>query len=169
MLLVLGFMYGILRDVLLCFVYIDDILVASKDRPDQLLHLKKLFARLEKFGLVVNVGKFNFDQSSVFFLGHLVTAEGLMPCPDRVQAIAKCNRIEYRIFIPHATKSQIALAACLKGRKQKKTDKAGTNWTNEASTSFERCKDKLFKAAVLSYASPTVIILYRGFAVGGVL
>ena len=42
------------------FVYVDDILVASKDAEEHERHLRQLFQRLQEHGLVINVAKCQF-------------------------------------------------------------------------------------------------------------
>lgn len=83
------FMHMILRDLPFIFVYIDDILEASKDRSENLWHPKALFERLEQHGLVINVEKCKFAQTSVSFLGHFIAKEGFK------------SSISGRIFVYH--------------------------------------------------------------------
>jgi hypothetical protein len=42
------------------FVYMDDILVASRDMESHLLHLQQLLEKLREFGLVLNLKKCQF-------------------------------------------------------------------------------------------------------------
>ena len=60
-------------------VYLDNIHVASQDRAEQRAHPSTLFNHLKAHGLVFNPGKWRFIQSSLKFLGHLVTAEEISP------------------------------------------------------------------------------------------
>ena len=69
------------------FVYLDDILVASKSTEDHHRHLRQLHERLTAYGLVVNVNKCTFGVDAVDFLGHHVTAHGIEPLTDRVASI----------------------------------------------------------------------------------
>ena len=66
------------------FVYIDDILIASSNAKEHRRHLRLLFQRLAKYGLIVNVAKCVFGVDAIDFLGHRVTAQ---PLPERVEAI----------------------------------------------------------------------------------
>lgn len=54
------------------FVYIDDILVVSKDVPTHKQHVRLLFQRLKDYGLVINVTKSQFGCNTINFLGQLV-------------------------------------------------------------------------------------------------
>ena len=69
------------------FVYLDDILVASQDEDEHRTHLASLFGRLKAHGLVLNLAKCQFARTSLRFLGHQVSAEGISPAADNVKAI----------------------------------------------------------------------------------
>ena len=71
------------------FVYIDDIFVASKEIETHKQHLRLLFQRLQQHGLVINVSKCQFGRDSLDFLGHLITPAGIMPLPEKVDAITQ--------------------------------------------------------------------------------
>jgi hypothetical protein len=44
------------------FIYMDDILVASRDMESHLLHLRQLLEKLREFGLVLNLKKCQFGR-----------------------------------------------------------------------------------------------------------
>ena len=69
------------------FVYLDDVLIASKNRKDHLRHLGLFFDRLEKHGLFLQVSKCQFGVQELEFLGHLVNKEGIKTVPKKVEAI----------------------------------------------------------------------------------
>ena len=52
------------------FIYVDYILVASRNRQEHLLHLRKVFRQLKQAGLILNLAKCTFGRPSVEFLGH---------------------------------------------------------------------------------------------------
>jgi hypothetical protein len=61
------------------FCYINNILVASPDHAAHQQHLQQALERLREAGLVLNIKKCAFAQSSVDFLGHHVG--GRSPAP----------------------------------------------------------------------------------------
>jgi hypothetical protein len=81
------FMDKVLRGLDFCYVYIDDILIASSSPEEHVEHLKTVFSRLEKYGVVVNPNKCVFGQKEVRFLGYLVSGAGTRPLPEKVEAI----------------------------------------------------------------------------------
>ena len=80
-------MDGILRGVDCVFVYLDDILVASPDAQSHLRDLESLFSLLSHHGITINRQKSRFGLPEVTYLGHRVTANGILPLADRVSAI----------------------------------------------------------------------------------
>ncbi len=56
------------------YAYIDDVLVASKNKEGHTQHLRQLFQRFQEYGLVVNVAKCQFGRDTLDFLGHSAAA-----------------------------------------------------------------------------------------------
>ena len=81
-------MDGVLRGLPSVFVYLDDILVASVDAAHHSADLRAVLGRLAAAGLTLNASKCVLGASSVTFLGHSVSAAGIVPLPQRVDAIA---------------------------------------------------------------------------------
>ncbi|PIK41770.1 hypothetical protein BSL78_21380 [Apostichopus japonicus] len=61
--------------------------VFSKSFDDHLVNLQRVFDRLRQQGLKIKPSKCTFFQSEVKYLGHRVTADGVRPDPDKVQAL----------------------------------------------------------------------------------
>lgn len=157
------FMHMVLRDLDFCYVYIDDVLIASKTLEQHITHLRLVFERFANYGMVINVSKCVFGQANVSFLGHLVTPNGTTPLPDKVHAISNyvlpkrvCDLRRflgvinfYRRFIHHAAEIQAPLQKFI--TTQKKNDKTVIEWDNESIDSFENCKKSLSEAAMLTH------------------
>ena len=62
-----------------CFVYLDDILIASASREQHLADVRAVLQRLHEHGLVINPNKSSFCLLSVEYLGHMVTSTGTTP------------------------------------------------------------------------------------------
>jgi len=69
------------------FVYLDDILVATRDETSHRHLLWHLFGWLEEHGLAVHSNKCDLGKTECTFLGHQVSPTGIKPLPNRVQAI----------------------------------------------------------------------------------
>ncbi len=70
-----------------CMVYIDDIIVYSPDIQTHLQHLKQIFSSLHTAGLTLNLKKCKFICSSLDYLGHTITADGVNVNSDKVDAV----------------------------------------------------------------------------------
>ena len=69
----------ICRDLGFVFVYLDDILVASRSLDEHLQHLRALFQRLADQGLLINPSKCQSGKAEVNFLSHTISAAGIRP------------------------------------------------------------------------------------------
>lgn len=179
------FINEVLHGLEFCYAYIDDILIASATKEEHEKHLRKLFTRLDEYGIRVNPAKCIFGAEQVKFLGYLVSAEGTKPLQEKVQAIqnfAKPSNAKqlrqflgtinfYRRFISGAAKDQAALNDMLKGPKTK--GKAPIEWTPEREQAFENCKSSLSRATLLAHPNPeaelTVTTDASDTAVGAVI
>ena len=70
-----------------CFIYLDDILVASKTFEDHLTHLREVFSRLRSSNLRLKPKKCELIRDRVPFLGHVVSAQGIGPDPAKTERI----------------------------------------------------------------------------------
>ncbi|GFU22777.1 retrovirus-related Pol polyprotein from transposon 17.6 [Trichonephila clavipes] len=180
------FMHEVLRGLPFCFVYLDDILCYSENAEEHRSHLRTIFQRLSSYGLKLNISKCVFGVTELIFLGHLITPDGIKPLPDKVQAVLDYKQPEtvgslrkllgllnfYRRFLPKAAEQQYLLSEFLKGSKGKKDSKP-LNWSSEAITAFQRCKQALADAALLAHPSPSAPLALHvdasDYAIGGAL
>ena len=68
-------------------VYLDDILVYSKSEAEHVKHLRIVLQRLGEHRLFAKLSKCQFCRSSVKFLGHVVSADGIGMDRHKVQAV----------------------------------------------------------------------------------
>ena len=81
------FMHRLFNGLDFVFIYINDVLIASKSRQEHAGHLREVLRRLRAAGLVLNVPKCTFACSTVEFLSHQVSASGIRPLPGKVEAL----------------------------------------------------------------------------------
>lgn len=178
------FMDNTLREFDFCYVYIDDVLVASKTEAEHQQHLRLLFQKFKENGIVINTSKCQFGKQEVKFLGYLVTGQGVQPLPDKVKVIQELDKPQtakalrrtlgminyYRRFIKNAAKVQAPLHDLLKGKI--KGNKA-IQWNDEAERAFELCKEQLALSALLAHptasAELSITTDASDYAVGGVI
>ena len=70
-----------------CLVYMDDIAIKSATFEEHLKHIDIVMDRLRSFNIHVKAEKCLFFQKELLFLGHMVSAEGIRPNPDKVKAV----------------------------------------------------------------------------------
>ena len=68
-------------------VYIDDMVVKSKEVPNHMEDLRNIFETLREHKLRLNASKCSFGVGSGKFLGYMVTHRGIEVNPDQVKAI----------------------------------------------------------------------------------
>ncbi|CAI7878745.1 unnamed protein product [Closterium sp. NIES-54] len=70
-------------------VYLDDILIYSKNMKEHVEHLRKVFEILRKNKFYVKLSKSDFALKKIQFLGHMVSAEGVHVDPRKIEAVKK--------------------------------------------------------------------------------
>ena len=68
-------------------VYVDDMIVKSRDRADHLAALQRFFERIRRFRLMLNLKKCTFGVTSRKLLGHIVSERGIEVDPEKIKAI----------------------------------------------------------------------------------
>ena len=178
------FMDEVLAGVPHIFVYLDDILVASETREQHVQDLERVLRRLQQHGLVLNGEKCAFFATSVSYLGHLVSAEGIRPLETRVAAISEFPRPTtrselqrflgmtnyYRRFVRGAASILKPLTDATRGPGGRHTPLV---WSEEMGRAFSSAKTALARAATLSHpvegAELSLAVDVSNVHVGGVL
>jgi hypothetical protein len=142
-------------------VFIDDILIYSKDKEEHAKHLKIVLQTLREHQLYAKFSKCKFWLDSVEFLGHVITKEGIAVNPNKVQSVLEWKSPKnakeirgflgmagyYRRFIEGFSKIAGPMTKLLKKN-------APFVWTDECEASFQTLKDKLTTAPVLAVPEP---------------
>jgi hypothetical protein len=144
-------MNNILQPVIekICLVYLDDIIVFSKSAEEHVENLKTIFDLLEKANFRLKLEKCKFMQSSVDYLGQVISADGVAPNPDKIEAILNFKRPRtvrelqsflglasyYRRFIKDF--ATIAHALIVQAKEQPQTP---ITWGTEEITAFDQLR-----------------------------
>ena len=144
-------------------VYLDDIIIYSETWQEHLATLDDVLRRLRAAGLKASPGKCEFGQTSMQYLGHIVTREGILPDEGNVKAIMDCKAPRsltelrsfygmvqyYGNYIPHLAEIAVPLFRLYK----KGVEFA---WTSECQQAFENIKLRLVSPPVLRRPDPTL-------------
>ena len=160
--------------------YLDDIIIYSRSEKEHLEHLEEIFTRLKAAGLKLKLEKCCFFKKHIQYLGHLISADGIQPLPEKLESIAKMpaprNPKEvkqflrlvgyYRKFVPRFADISRVLTHLTKKDVEFK-------WTPECKNCFQILKEFLQQAPILQYPDPQAsYILYTDaskYAYAGVL
>lgn len=161
-------------------VFLDDILVYSKNEGEHLKHLELVFEVLKKNKFYIKESKCAFFKNRVDFLGHIVSEKGLEMDPKKVEAIKDWPTPQnvhevrsfhglasyYRRFVRNFSDITAPLTELTKKNKH-------FEWTRNAQKAFERLKDALSSAPLLLLPDPSlefrVVTDASDFAVGAIL
>ncbi|KAI3805373.1 hypothetical protein L1987_27703 [Smallanthus sonchifolius] len=138
-------------------VFIDDILIYSRNAKDHGNHLRIILKLLRKEKLYAKFSKYEFWFREVQFLGHIVNAEGIQVDPSKIEAISKWEIPKsptevrsflglagyYRRFIQNF--SRIAVPLTTLTRKNVKYE-----WERKQEEAFQTLKEKLIHAPILA-------------------
>ncbi|XP_037566386.1 uncharacterized protein K02A2.6-like [Dermacentor silvarum] len=157
----LGRWENLLQGLTHVVVYFDDVLVAGRDDQDHLTNLGLVLSRLKQAGLKLKLDKCTFLERQVQYLGHVVTAAGFQPNPEKVEAVLKAPRPKdvkalqsylglvnfYRTFLP-------GLSSVLHPLNELLVAKVPWEWREDHERAFQRSKELLVSAAVLAHYDP---------------
>ena len=151
-------------------VFIDDILVYSKDAQEHEHHLRIILQILREKQLFAKLSKCDFCLKEVSFLGHIVSAEGIRVDPMKIEAVMNWkpprNVTEVRSFLGLAGYYQIFVQGFLIiASSLTRLLRRGIKfeWTEKCQNSFEQLKGMLVEAPVLMHpTSGNEYTLYSG-------
>lgn len=169
-----------LKEVL---VFLDDLIVFSDTLEEHETRLLHVLNRLKDYGLKLSLEKCKFFQTSVKYLGHIVSRDGVETDPQKIEALktwpSPRNLKElrsflgfagyYRRFIQDFSKIvkplndlTVGYPPLRKGCRLKEdgghyfqpSEPFGGRWTDSCQKAFETIIDRLTTAPVLGFANP---------------
>ena len=70
-----------------CIIYLDDIVIFSKDPVSHLERLEAVFRKLEEAGLKLKPSKCELFRRKLAYLGHVISAKGVATDESKIEAI----------------------------------------------------------------------------------
>ncbi|KAK7159830.1 hypothetical protein R3I94_005997 [Phoxinus phoxinus] len=164
-------------------VFIDDLIVFSKTLEEHESRLVQVLNRLKEYGLKLAPEKCRFFQTSVKYLGHVVSKDGVKTDPAKIEALKTWPRPTnlkelraflgfagyYRRFVRDYSKMVKPLTGLTegypplrRGRSGKREgseyfntkEQFGDRWTDACQNAFDDVISKLTSAPVLGFADP---------------
>lgn len=154
-------MIQIMQDFLNNFVhvYLDDVIIYSKDEATHLDHIALVLKAFQKSGILLNADKCAFGQTEMKYLGFLVSDKGWQVLPERVKSIqnfvAPRNTKELKRFIGMCS---YITSACplLQFELHELHNVSGKNkfkWGKVQQDCFSRIKQIITNSIIMSYPS----------------
>ena len=154
--------------------YLDDICIFANSADQMLDRIELVFSRLKQYQLKIKPKKSFFFQTEVSFLGHVLSAKGISPNPEKVDKVRdwpvpKTSKevhsfiglaSYYRRFIPSFAKWSKPLNALIvppahqakvRRGEMKKSELTKFVWSKECQEGFDALKHALTTAPVLAY------------------
>ena len=152
-------MNKVLEGLNFAMTYLDDIIIFSDNELEHLEHLEIIFCRLKEAGLKMKCSKCDFFKCEIHYLGHLISADGIRPLPNKFDSIKHMplpkdvKEIKqflgltgyFRKFVPRFADISRPLTTLTK--KDQKFE-----WTPACQKSFKLLKEALCCEPVLKYA-----------------
>ncbi|RVW77925.1 Retrovirus-related Pol polyprotein from transposon 17.6 [Vitis vinifera] len=113
-------------------VYVDDMIVKSRDRSDHLAALERFFERIRQFRLRLNPKKCTFGVTSGKLLGYMVSERGIEVDPDKIRAI---------LDMPAP-------------RTERRSEASWADFSTSCQRAFERIREYLLSPPVLAPPTP---------------
>ena len=161
-------------------VYVDDIIVKSKDTGSHTINLRKLFERIKQYRLRLNPQKCTFGIAAGKLLGFLVSDRGIEVDPSRIKVILEMpppkSEKEIKGFLGQLQYISRFIAkltsTCEPIFKLQRKNEPHT-WNEEYQKAFELIKEYLFHPPILvspQHGKPLLLYLsIIGDAVGSML
>ena len=136
-------------------VYVDDMLVKSKEEEDHLDDLKETFNTLRQYSIKLNPSKCAFGVSSGKFLGFMVSQRGIEAKPKKVRAILEMSSLKTIKEVQPLTGRVVAFNRFVSRAMDKclplfKTLKRAFVWMDECEVAFQELKRYLSNHPLLS-------------------
>lgn len=162
------------------FIYLDDIVVYASSLREHEIKFNKLATKLRAANLKLQPAKCGFLHKEVVYLGHIISENGVKPCPEKITAV--------RDFPPPKNARNVREFLGLAGYYRRFIDKFSSiskpltellkkdskfTWTSTQQSAFDKLRRALCSEPILAYPDFTkpfnVTTDASGYAIGAVL
>ncbi|XP_027933807.1 uncharacterized protein LOC114189438 [Vigna unguiculata] len=145
-------------------LFIDDILIYSESRDEHAEHLRVVQGILREHKLYGKLSKCEFLLNEVQFLGHVISAQGIVVDPAKIETVVKWERpqtiTEVRSFLGLASyykRFVEGFSKMVSPSTQLTRKDQPFSWTDECEFCFEDMKRRLTTAPILAIPDTTNI------------
>ncbi|XP_063438199.1 uncharacterized protein LOC134719148 [Mytilus trossulus] len=160
----------------ICFIYLDDLIIFSKTVDEHFDRLERIFQRLREVGLKLSPKKCSLFQQRVKYIGHIVSAKGIEPDPEKIDKVMNWPRPTnpeevrqflgfvgyYRKFVRDFSKKARPLTDLMpstsnkkgkgkKGQKKTSVEVKPWHWDKEQEDAFQELRHHLSNPPVLGF------------------
>ena len=173
-------MQSVFGDLPFVAIYLDDLLISSKNEVEHLNHLRVVFKRMKENQLFASKSKLRMFQSKVEYLGHILSENGISTDPKKINALkewpipTKRKEVQrllgafgyYRRFVPNYSE----IAKPLTNLTSKDCEFV---WTEECENALNKLKKIMCTQPILKVFDPTLptflVTDASDFAIGCIL
>ena len=175
--------FEVLRELVgtACEIYIDDIIIFGSTEEEYLRNLAKVLDRLKEHALLVHPGKCRFNLTSVEYVGHVISGEGLHFSREKLQKVADFPKPRtqkelkgflglanyFRDHVEHFSMQTTVLEELARNYEPRKP----VAWTDETDAAFEKIKTAINNCPQLFFLNGDLtcpIFLHTDASDGGV-
>ncbi|KAL2102455.1 hypothetical protein ACEWY4_001623 [Coilia grayii] len=165
-------------------VYLDDLIVFGRTLEEHEERLLKVLDRLSAEGLKISLDKCQFGRTSVNYVGHIVSQDGIATDPSKIEAVVSWPRPQtvtelrsflgfcgyYRRFVKgfstlcrplnellqgcHSGTKTTSAQATASKPSFRPSEPFGPRWSTQCETVFQDLKQRLTQAPILAFADP---------------
>lgn len=158
----------LLEDIEFVANFVDDLCIFSNDLDLHLQHLSSILNRLSSAGLLINLKKCTFLQTSITYLGYTISANGYLPDSANISALMKITSLKnakevksflsaclfYKDFIPN-------FSECTSALRNLTLPNQKFQWLPIHQLEFESLKQMLCSPPILKLFDPSKEILLK--------
>ena len=146
-----------------CLVYLDDILIYSRDEKEHLEHIRLVLEKLREHRLYAKMSKCEFLRSTISYLGHNISSAGIGVEERKIWAVSSWERPKnlvnlqsflglcnyYRKFVRNFSTIATPLTNLTKS-------KIPFEWNHEQEKAFTQLKEALMNTPILRCADSSL-------------
>ena len=147
-------MNKVLNGLNFAFAYLDDIIIFSNTAEEHLKHIQIIINRLRTAQLKLKKSKCSFFKKELYYLGHLLTTEGIKPQIEMKPPTTQKGVREFLGMVGYCRKFINRFADAARHLTKLTRKNCKFNWAEECQIGFEYLRTCLTQSPILKYPDP---------------